>query len=451
MRDIQWEVAPLEAASASTRVMQLTGRPGPKGDRVTDTCAWYLGIDWGGETHQFCLVDAQGRLCGERAVAHTAVAVQEALQWVRLTTGAAPQEIGVGIETPHGVLVDTLLEHGFGVWALNPKQLDRFRDRFSAGGAKDDRRDAHAVADGLRTDRRAFRRVRPDDPAIIQLRELSRMLDELQVEEGRLANRLREQLYRVHAAWLTLSPAADEPWLWTLLGETPHPDAWATVPRRRITSAVRTHRIRRLTVDDVITALRQSRLSVAPGVTDAVAIRIAALIPQMVVVHEQRVTAERHIDRLLAQLATVDTTDDEPREHRDVEILRSLPGVGRMVTATMLTEAAGPLADRDYRTLRTYAGAAPITKRSGKRAFFVHMRYACKQRVRQALYHWSRTSIQRDPAARAYYDALRARGHHHARALRSVADRWLRILVAMLKTGTLYDAARFAESAPVPA
>lgn len=418
---------------------------------MTDTFAWYLGIDWGGDTHQFCLLDASGGIRGERAVAHTAAAVHEALEWVRAQTGAAPHEIAVGLERPDGVLVDTVLEQGFGVWALNPKQLDRFRDRFSAGGAKDDRRDAHVVADALRTDRRAFRAVRPDDPAIIQLRELSRMLDELQVEEGRLANRLREQLYRVHAAWLTLSPAADEPWLWTILGETPHPDAWAQLPRRRLTPILRAQRIRRLTADDVIAALRQPRLSVAPGVTDAVAIRIAALIPQLVVVHKQRVSAERQIDRLLAQLATVDASDGEPREHRDVEILRSLPGVGRMVTATMLTEAAGPLADRDYRTLRTYAGAAPITKRSGKRAFFVHMRYACKRRVRQALYHWSRTSIQHDAAARAYYDALRARGHHHARALRSVADRWLRILVAMLRTRTLYDPSRFAPAVEITA
>ena len=418
---------------------------------MTDTFGWYLGIDWGGDTHQFCLLDARGQIRGERAVTHTAMAVHEALQWVRAQTGGAPHEIAVGLETPHGVLVDTLLEQGWDVFALNPKQLDRFRDRFSAGGAKDDRRDAHVVADALRTDRRAFRAVRADDPAMIQLRELSRMLDELQIEEGRLANRLREQLYRVDAAWLTLSPAADEPWLWTVLRDSPHPDAWAQLPRRRITPALRGHRIRRLTADDVVAALRQPRLSVAPGVTDAVAIRIAALIPQLVLVHEQRTTAGRQIDRLLEQLAGPEAADGERREHRDVEILRSLPGVGRMVTATMLTEAAGPLADRDYLTLRSYAGAAPVTKRSGKRAFFVHMRYACKRRLRQALYHWSRTSIQCDAAARAYYDALRGRGHSHARALRSVADRWLRILVAMLKTRTLYDPSRFAPAVEITA
>lgn len=430
--------------------MRFTARP-EKGDRGVDTWKWVVGIDWGSEAHELCLLNDEGHICGTRTVAHTAPAVHEAVQWLRERTGAAPEAIAIGIETPRGALVDTLIEQGFVVFALNPKQLDRFRDRFTAAGAKDDRRDAHAVADGLRTDRRAFRRVRPDDPLIIQLREVSRLRDDLQEEETRLANRLRDQLYRVDAAWLALSPAADEPWLWALLAQTPEPTAWAALSRRRIAAALHDHRIRRVTADTVVHALRQPRLTVAAGVTEAVAVRIAALVPQLRLVHDQRTTTERRIDRILEQLAPVQRAEKEPREHRDVELLRSLPGVGRMVTATMLAEASGPLAARDYATLRAYTGAAPVTKRSGKRAYVVQMRYACKGRLRQAMYHWARTSIQHDAAARAYYDALRTRGHRHARALRSVADRWLRILVAMLTTRKLYDPSKLRSAASVVA
>lgn len=434
--------------------MRLTGRSRgdmEKGEQVADDFEWFLGIDWGSEVHALCLLDATGRIRATRTVAHTVVAVHEAVRWAREQTGVAPAAIAVGIETPRGALVDTVIEQGFPVFALNPKQLDRFRDRFTAAGAKDDARDAQVLADALRTDRRAFRRVRPDDPLIIQLREVTRLRGDLQEDEQRLANRLREQLYRVNAAWLTISPAADEPWLWAILAETPDPATWAQLPRRRLAAALRAHRIRRVTPDVVLEAIRQPRLTVAPGVTEAVATRIAAVVPQLQLITAQRLTVERRIDRLLEQLATIETADGEPREHRDVEILQSLPGVGRMVTATMLTEATGPLADRDYPTLRAYTGAAPVTKRSGKRAVFVQMRYACKSRLRHALYHWSRTSIQRDAAARTYYDALRARGHSHARALRSVADRWLRILMAMLKTATVYDPSRFARAEAVPA
>jgi hypothetical protein len=300
------------------------------------------------------------------------------------------------------------------------------------------------VADGLRTDRRAFCPVHPEHPTVIHLREVCRIVADLQIEQGRLVNRLREQLYRTNAPWLTLSPAANDPWLWTILADAPHPHAWRTLPRRRISAALRAHRIRRLTVEAIVTVLRQPVLPAAPGVADAVATRMASVIPQLLLVHQQHIAAERQLDGLLEELATVEATEGEPRAHRDVEILRSLPGVGRIVAATMLTEASRALADRNYPMLRTSSGTAPVTKRSGKRACFVHMRYACKRRLRYALYHWSRISVQQDAPARAYYDALRARGHRHARALRSVADRWLRILIAMLRAGTLYDPSRLA-------
>ena len=151
--------------------------------------AWYVGIDWGNETHRFCLLDATGAVCGQRVVLHTRADVHDALAWMRERTGAAPHEIAVGLERPHGVLVDTVLEQGYVVFAINPKPLDRFRDRFTAAGAKDDGRDAHVAADALRTDRRAFRQVRPEDPAVIQLRELCHIVEELAEEETRLANR----------------------------------------------------------------------------------------------------------------------------------------------------------------------------------------------------------------------------------------------------------------------
>ena len=418
---------------------------------MSETFEWFVGIDWGSDAHALCLLNIAGEIVGTRTVAHTAEAVHEAVQWLCAQTGAVPAHIAVGIETPRGALVDTVIEQGFAVFALNPKQLDRFRDRFTAAGAKDDSRDAHVLGDAVRTDRRACRRVRPADPLRVQLREIARLRDELLEQEGRLTNRLREQLYRIDAAWLTLCPAADEPWLWAILAEAPDPAGWPQLARRRIAATLRAARIRRLTADDVRTALQRPRLAVAPGVVDAVALRLAALVAQVRLVHDQRTTAERHIDRVLDRLATAPVPDGEPGEHRDVEILQSLPGVGRIVTATMLGEAGDAVADRDYATLRAHTGTAPVTKRSGKRLLHVQMRYACRKRLRAACYHWSRTSIQHDAAARAYYTRLRERGHSHARALRSVADRWLRILIAMLKTRTLYKPSQIIEPAAVSA
>jgi hypothetical protein len=78
--------------------------------------------------------------------------------WIASVAGE-PHTVAVAIEVPHGPVVDALLDRGFAVRAINPKQLDRLRDRFSVAGAKDDRRDARVAASGLRTDSHLFRPV----------------------------------------------------------------------------------------------------------------------------------------------------------------------------------------------------------------------------------------------------------------------------------------------------
>jgi transposase len=416
---------------------------------MIESLHWFIGVDWGSETHAVCLLDASGRLVEERPVAHTIEAVNAWLTALLERTGAAPSTMAVAIETPRGILVDTLVERGFAVFAINPKQLDRFRDRFTTAGAKDDRRDAHVLGDALRTDPQAFRRVQLDDPLILELRELSRAEDEWQRDLTRFTNRIREQVARIAPALLTRCPAADEAWFWALLEVTATPAARQRLTRRHVQALLKRHRIRRLTDEDVWTHVRAADFVPAPGVIAGVHVRLDGLIEQARVALAQRQRCVTEIERVLDAITAAPGNDAEPREHRDVEILRSLPGVGRMVTATMLTEAARPLADRDYHTLRATAGTAPVTERSGKRYRLVKMRRACNQRLREAAYHWGRSSLRWDAATKAYYTALRQRGHTHGRAIRSVVDRWFRILIAMLKHRTLYDADRFSSS-PAP-
>ena len=115
-----------------------------------------------------------------------------------------------------------------------------------------------------------------------------------------------------------------------------------------------------------------------------------------------------------------------------------MPGVGRTVLATLLAEASDALQRRDYAALRSLAGVAPVTKRSGKSCVVVR-RQACHDRLANAVYHWARVAVQHDPRSRAKYAELRRRGHSHGRALRSVADRLLNVACAMLKSGAAFN------------
>jgi len=408
---------------------------------VTDRWRWFVGIDWGSEVHAICLVDHEGIMVEERTIAHEATAVHAWIDELLTRVGDAPDTIAVAIETPRHLLVETLLEYGLAVFAINPKQLDRFRDRFTVAGAKDDRLDARVLATSVRTDRHAFRRVRRDDPIVIELREYSRLVENIDHEHRRLANQLREQLVRIVPGWLTLCAGADEPWFWALLETAMTPTGPRRVSTARLARLLKTHHIRRWTATEVADVVHARGFVASDGLTPAVHGHIALLLPRLGLLRSQRLTCEARLDVLLARLS--ESSSDDPRRHRDAVILRSLPGVGRLVSATMLAEAAQALAERDYGTLRSYAGVAPVTERSGKRFHVVKFRRACHPRLRQALYYWSQRSLALDPRTRAYYRALRQRGHGHARALRSVADRWLRILIAMLRTGTIYDDKRF--------
>ena len=406
-----------------------------------DRFAFFVGIDWGSEAHQVCVLNAQGEPLGQRQVSHTAAALEELFGWLEKLTEGVLASLAVAIEVPRGPLVETLLERGLTVFSLNPKQLDRFRDRYFPAGAKDDRRDAFVLASSLRTDRACFRRVRRDDPRIVRLRDLSRLEAELGTNFHRYVCQLREQLYRYYPQLLTLSPQADEPWIWTLLEAAPDAAKGRRLSEARIGKLLREHRVRRLHAAEVAAQLRAPGLALVPGTVEAASEHALLLVPHLRLLAQQRAALATRMEAVLEELqrAGEETSDGEKQQHRDVTILRSLPGVGRIVAATMLAEASGALAERDYHALRAYAGVAPLTRQSGKQSS-VRMRRSCNARMRNAAYHWARVSMQHDAVSHEHYRRLRARGHSHGRALRGVADRLLAVLCAMLRSGTLFDA-----------
>ena len=99
------------------------------------TRSWFAGVDWGSEKHQVCMRDVAGTVVGERAFAHNGAGLVAMCDWL-VSVAGHPSTVAVAIEVPHGPVVDALLDRGFAVHAINPKQLDRLRDRFSVAGAK---------------------------------------------------------------------------------------------------------------------------------------------------------------------------------------------------------------------------------------------------------------------------------------------------------------------------
>jgi transposase len=416
--------------------MNVAVGPQQTGDAVMTDIRWFVGIDWATEKHRVCLLDDKGKCVVERDVAHAGDQLSELCSWLQQKTTAQSDAIGVAIETPRGPVVETLVERGFQLFAINPKQLDRFRDRFTVAGAKDDSRDAHVLADALRTDRHAFRRLAIDDPLVIMLREWSRMRDELTQERTRLINRLHQQLWRYYPQAETLTDDVGAEWFLDLWECVPTPQKAARVSEKTIARILQKHRIRRLDAATVLSTLRQPPLSVAPGTVAAASAHIKALVARLRLVNAQIKQAEAELDKLCD--AIEETTPGQICEQRDMAILRSVPGLGRINIAALLAEAGEPLRRRDYHALRILAGSAPVSRRSGKTCIVLQRR-ACNGRLRSAIYQWARVAMQHDAASNTRYAALRARGCSHGRALRTVGDRLLYVLCRLLERQQLFD------------
>ena len=263
---------------------------------------WYAGVDWASESHHVFLTDGEGRKIGEKIFKHSGEGLAEMAAWLMAASGAhGPDRIYVAIEVPHGPVVETLIERGFKVHALNPKQMDRFRDRFTMAGAKDDSRDAETMASALRTDPRCFRLLAAADPTVIELREWSRMAEDLSAERNRLTNRMREQLWRYFPAMLDLESDLGAAWLLDLWELAPTPSKAARIREATVAKLLKRNRIRRFDAARVLGVLRKPPLKLAAGTAEAASAHIASLIERIRLVDRQLKNAHRQLDVLTAK------------------------------------------------------------------------------------------------------------------------------------------------------
>ncbi len=150
---------------------------------------YYLGVDWADQTHAVWVVDERGTKVAMRTVPHTAEGLSE---WGRELDEWRAQgtELWAAIERPEGRVVDFLLDHGVVVYPVNPKALDRARDRFRPSAAKSDPFDARVLADFLRTDHARLRALRPSSEAAQELKLLTDDYQRQIRHQTRLVNQL---------------------------------------------------------------------------------------------------------------------------------------------------------------------------------------------------------------------------------------------------------------------
>ena len=150
---------------------------------------YYLGVDWAEEFHQVWVSDPEGKKVVEMKVLQQPQAMSEFGAWLHQRK-AEEIELWAAIEKPHGRIVDFLLDHGVVVYPVNPKALDRARDRFRMSQSKSDSFDAYVLAEFLRTDHAHLRALEPNSVQAQELKMLSRDHQRLMRQKTRLLNQI---------------------------------------------------------------------------------------------------------------------------------------------------------------------------------------------------------------------------------------------------------------------
>jgi transposase len=389
-----------------------------------------VGDDWAEDHHDVEVQDESGRRLGRARLPEgvAGLAGLHALIAEHLEQDSRPEQVAVGIETDRGPWVAALVAAGYRVYAINPVQVARYRERHSVSGAKSDVGDAHTLADMVRTDRHQLRPVAGDSGRAEAVKVLARAHQNLVWERTRHMLRLRSGLREFFPAALYAFADLTAPDTLELLAAAPDPDSAARLPAARITAALR--RAGRRQVPEKAAAI-------------AAALRTRQLTQPEVVAAAYAATVRAEVAVLTTLNAEIDTLAGQVEacfgQHPDAEVYLSQPGLGLVTGARVLAEF-GDDPDRyaDAKSRKNYAGTSPITRQSGKKKT-VLARYVHNDRLVDALRCQAFSALRGSPGARAYYTALRARGTGHNAALRQLANRLVGILHGCLKTGARYD------------
>ena len=403
----------------------------------------FCGIDWAEDHHDIAIVDRDGQLLARRRISDDAAGLAQLLALLAEHGDSPEDPIPVAIETPRGLLVACLRATGRAVYPVNPMAVARYRDRHSVSGKKSDHGDAVVLANVLRTDMGMHRPLPADSELAQAIAVLARAQQDAVWARTGAHNKLRSHLREYYPAFLAAFADArggiTRPKARAILAVAPAPAAGAALTLTQLRALLRKAG-RRRSIDAEAARLRETlrapQMRQLPLVEDAMGRQALALL--------------RQLDAACAAADDLEQAVIESfNQHPDAGIITSFPGLGPLTGARVLAETGD---DRsrfaDAKGLKAYAGAAPITRASGKTTAVLHRRVK-NQRLAATGYIWAFAALTAAPGARAHYDRRRNDGDRHAAAQRNLFGRLLGCLHHCLATRQAYDE-KTAFPAPTP-
>ena len=181
---------------------------------------YYVGIDWADEEHYAYITDDSGQKLDSFSMKHSEEGMSK-LHHRICRFSLKLDNVLFSLETDNGLVVSTLMDWGYTVYPINPKAVDRYRDRYKTSGIKSDEFDACVLANILRTDRERFQPILPDSQLSRELKVLTRDREKLVGDRTRLSNRLTAILKACYPAALELFSEVAQPITLSFLSNYP--------------------------------------------------------------------------------------------------------------------------------------------------------------------------------------------------------------------------------------
>ena len=374
-----------------------------------------VGIDIAKEIHWVTAIDADGVVQIDRKLLNTPTDIASLADQL-----ANPGDtVRIGIDVIGGIagLAEAILaEAGFTLVHVPGLAVNRARQGTVGGENKSDPRDARTIAEQVRT-RSDLRRIEPATEIDLEIRLLAgRRRD--------LVGAQTQRLSRMHDLLVGIFPGLE-----ACL------DLKTKGPLHLLTRYVTPAELRSAGKKRIVRHLQAA--GGLPNV-DALAERVlVAAAEQTIVVPAERVTA-----RLIRELASealasrvriieIDRELEALLErHPDAALIRSLPGMGVVLTAELIAEAGNLARFRSADALASAAGMAPVLRQSGRMRFLRRPNGGNKG-LKRIFYQAAFCSLSHDDS-RTFYDRKRREGKRHHTAVIALARRRVNVLWAVV-------------------
>ena len=388
----------------------------------------YCGIDIGKGTHFLVAFEP----VGEKRIMSCPLVQDEAEIRDVLVKLSKLGKVLVTVDQPGCIgrlVVSVAQELGLDVAQIPPRTFKKAADTY--GEAKSDARDAFVIADSSRTTPRMISPVKEHSEAMESVKALCSFRADAVKERTGCYNRLHDLLVKV-------SPPLEQ----LFSGQALHGDL-ALCMLARYGGPLGLKHAGRARVSKWAAGLKYQRTR-GPRLVK----KVFEALSKMTLVLPATAVIEDEIKRLAHRILELNALEGDLGAKiglyaaiiPEVALLKSMPGMGDALAPAIVSEIGDISRFSDDDHLASYSGVAPVKKESGTSLKGGKKTKGGNRRLKNALVQYAKIACLHDLDAKAYYDKKRSQGKSHRQALLCLARCRIKVIYALLKTGSFYEA-----------